>query len=130
MKRVSMFLAAVAVALLPTIASADVASADAAAYMGSRGLTFEGPMGPIEFTVTFSDEAGKLAAKVAGGEMGSPAVKTITKGADGITLAFDIDIQGMVIPTKLTVNPSGTDAKGNLDIMDGMFSAPGAGKKK
>ena len=62
MKRVSMFLAALAVALLPTIASADVASADAAAYMGAWGLTFEGPMGPIEFTVTFSDNAGQVAA--------------------------------------------------------------------
>ncbi len=130
MKRVSMFLAALAVALLPTFASADVATADAAAYMGAWGLTFDGPMGPIEFTVTFSDNAGQVAAKVEGGEMGSPAIKSITKAADGITLAFDLDIQGMVIPTKLTVNPSGTDAKGNLDIMDGMFSAPGAGKKK
>ena len=130
MKRVSMFLAALAVALLPTIASADVPSADAAAYMGTWGLTFEGPMGPIEFTVTFSDNAGQVAAKVESKDMGTPAVKTITKAADGITLAFDIDIQGMVIPAKLTVNPTGSEAKGNLDIMDGMFSAPGGGKKK
>ncbi len=130
MKRVSMFLAALAVALLPTIARADVASADAAAYMGAWGLTFEGPMGPIDFTVTFSDAGGKLAAKVEGSAFGAGPIKSITKGADGVTLAFEIDAAGMVIPAKLTVAPDGAKAKGNLDIMDGMFSAPGSGAKK
>jgi opacity protein-like surface antigen len=130
MKRVTLFLAALAVALLPTIARADVATADATAYMGAWALTFDGPMGPIDFVVTFSDDGGKLAAKIEGTGFGAGPVSSITKGDDGITLAFELDAAGMVIPSKLTVNPSGAEAKGNLDIMDGMFSAPGSGKKK
>ena len=130
MKRVTMFLAALAVALLPTIARADVATADAAAYIGAWALTFDGPMGPIDFVVTFSDNGGKLAAKIEDTGFGAGPIKTITKAADGVTMAFDLDAAGMVIPSKLTVNPDGASAKGNLDIMDGMFSAPGSGKKK
>lgn len=130
MKRVTMFLAALAVALLPTIARADVATADAAAYMGAWGLTFDGPMGAIEFTVTFTDNAGKLAAKVEGQGMGAGPVTKIEKGTDGINLDFEIDVAGMTIPATLTVSPNGADAKGNLDIMNGAFTAPGAGKKK
>jgi len=130
MKRVTLFLAALAVALLPATARADVATADAAAYMGAWGLTFDGPMGPIEFTVTFSDNAGKLAAKIEGQGMGAGPVTKIEKGAGGISLDFEIDVAGMTIPATLTVNPAGSDAKANLDIMNGAFAAPGAGKKK
>jgi len=130
MKRMLLFLVALTVTLLPVTASADVPSADAADYMGTWELSLDGPMGPIEFTVTFSDNAGQVAAEVEGAEFSAGPIESITKGDDGITLAFELDAAGMVIPATLTVLPDGANATANLDIMDGMFEAPGAGAKK
>jgi len=116
--------------LLPVLASAQVASADAAAVMGAWVLKFDGPMGPIEFVVTLSDDGGKVAAKVESGEFGAGPVTKIDKSGTGLALDFTIDAAGMTLPTRVTVTPEGAEAKANLDIGPGMFSTDGKGTKK
>ncbi len=130
MKLVSRLAAAFLLLLLPVLASAQVPSADAKAALGAWQLKFDGPMGPIEFTVTLSDDGGKVAAKIESGEFGAGPVTKIDKAGAGLALDFTIEAAGMTLPTRLTVTPEGDKAKANLDIGPGMFATDGAGAKK
>ena len=121
---------AVLASVLATSAAWALPASEAGGLLGSWALSFEGPMGPVNLTVTLKDEGGNLAAKVEATDFAPSPVSEVAKTAEGISLKFTIDAQGMTLPAKLILSADGAKLKANFDIADGMLSIPGAGTKK
>ena len=119
-----------AVVLAPIPAFAQVSPADAAPYLGSWKLKFEGPMGPIEILLKVADTGGKVTGEMASGEVGKSTASEITKNDKGLTLSFTLDIMGMELPGAITLAPEGAKAKAKFDIMNGAFTIDGEGLKE
>jgi hypothetical protein len=118
-----------ALVLAPIPASAQVSAADAAPYVGSWKLKFEGPMGPLEVTLKVTSEGDKVVGEMMGDMLGNAKSTSASKGPNGLTLKFDLDIMGMMLPGAITLTPDGAKVKASFDLMDGAFTMPGDGAK-
>jgi hypothetical protein len=118
-----------ALVLAPIPASAQVSAADAAPYVGSWKLKFEGPMGPLEVTLKVTSEGDKVVGEMMGDMLGNAKSTSASKGPNGLTLKFDLDIMGMMLPGAITLTPDGAKVKASFDLMDGAFTMPGDGVK-
>jgi hypothetical protein len=118
-----------AVVMAPIATSAQVSAADAAPYVGSWKLNFEGPMGPLEVTLKVTSEGDKVVGEMMGDMLGNAKSTSAAKGPNGLTLKFDLDIMGMQLPGAITLTPDGAKVKATFDLMDGAFSMPGTGAK-
>jgi hypothetical protein len=118
-----------ALVLAPVPASAQVSAADAAPYVGSWKLKFEGPMGPLEVTLKVTSEGDKVVGEMMGDMLGNAKSTSASKGPNGLTLKFDLDIMGMMLPGAITLTPDGAKVKASFDLMDGAFTMPGDGAK-
>lgn len=131
MKGVFNVAAAVLLVAMPVVASAEVPSSEVSSAMGAWTFTLDGPMGPFELKVTLSDNGGKVGAKVEGSSDLTPGpVSAISKAGNDLTLEFEIDVQGMTIPSKLIITPDGAMATAKWELMGGAFTAPGKGVKQ
>lgn len=120
--------------LLPFAAKAEaqLAPADAGAFMGSWTLALDTPQGNFEQSLILKDDGGKVV-----GEMSSqmaPDVQKVTdisKKGDDLILKFQGNFQGNPFDAVITMTPDGTDkCKVSFDVNSGMFTMNGVGTKK
>jgi hypothetical protein len=107
-----MLMVLVLVALaLPRVASAQAAltAADAAAFMGGWTLGLDTPQGAMSMELTIKDDAGKVAASITAEPMipGVTAITDISKDGSKLVLKYMLEVQGMSIPTQITLIPEG-----------------------
>lgn len=119
---------ALACALAVPVAAQSVTAADAGPLLGAWKGSFDGPEGPFTMGLTLKDDAGALAAEVSG-ELFTAGKISIARTAAGLALTFTIDVQGMPVPTMLSVTPDGDKVKMQWDLADGQFSLTGSGTK-
>jgi hypothetical protein len=123
---------ALALALSTGLGAAQLAPADAGAFMGSWSLTLDSPQGPFEQSMVLKDEGGKVVAELS--SQMQPDVQKVTdvskNGAD-LVLKFAGNFQGNPFDAVITLTPDGTDkAKVTFDINGGQFTMNGTGAKK
>jgi hypothetical protein len=123
---------ALAIALSGGLVAAQLAPADAGAFMGSWTLTLDSPQGSFEQTMVLKDEGGKAVAELS--SQMAPEVQKVTdvskKGTD-LVLKFAGNFQGNPFDAEITLTPDGTDkCKVTFDINGGQFTMSGTGAKK
>lgn len=135
MSHIRTVLIAAAVVLLPFTAHAQsvLAASDAAAFIGNWELGLDTPQGPMAMTLTIKDADGKVAAEISAPPM-LPDVQQIpdvSKDGTGLLLKYMLEAQGMQIPTKILLAPTGDGQwKASFDFMDGQFTVEGTATKK
>ena len=131
MTRIATALVAVGLLALAPIAFAQEASdldvSDAGSFVGMWTLSLESDQGPFESSLDMKDMDGKVAATFSNDFMGESMVSNITKDGDVLSLKWEADMQGMLMPLTLTLTPDGDGMKASLDIagfvqMDGTAS--------
>ena len=123
---------ALAIALSAGLGAAQLAPADAGAFMGSWALMLDTPQGSFEQEMVVKDEGGKVVAEIS--NQMQPDVQKVTdvtkKGSD-LVLKFAGNFQGNPFDAELTLVPDGTDKlKVTFDINGGQFTMNGTGTKK
>lgn len=125
---------ALVLVLLPFAATAEaqLAPADAGAFMGSWTLALDTPQGNFEQSLVLKDEGGKVV-----GEMTSQMapetqkVTDVSKKGDDLILKFQGNFQGNPFDAVITMTPDGSDkCKVTFDVNAGMFTMSGTGIKK
>ncbi len=125
---------AFALMLLPlaNAAEAQLAPADAGAFMGSWALMLDSPQGSFEQSMVLKDEAGKVIAELS--NQMQPEVQKVTdvtKSGNDLVLKFAGNFQGNPFDAIITLTPDGSDkCKVLFDINGGQFSMSGTGTKK
>jgi hypothetical protein len=132
MTRTIKTLALVLVLLFATFAEAQLAPADAGAFMGSWTLSLESPQGAFEQSLVLKDEAGKVVAEMS--SQMQPDVQKVTdvsKKGDDVILKFAGNFQGNPFDAMITLTPDGANkCKVTFDINGGQFTMNGTGTKK
>ncbi len=114
-------------------AQSEVASADAAKFMGIWALEVTSPQGSLPLSLTIKDQGGKVAGELKADMLApaDPALKDITKSGEDLVVRYSGEAQGMSIPVAITLTLDGADKlKVKFDIADGQFSMDGTGIKK
>jgi len=123
---------ALALALSGGLVAAQLAPADAGAFMGSWTLTLDSPQGSFEQTMVLKDEGGKAVAELS--SQMQPDVQKVTdvsKKGDDLILKFAGNFQGNPFDAEITLTPDGTDkCKVTFDVNGGQFTMSGSGTKK
>lgn len=123
---------ALALALSPLVASAQLTPAAAGSFMGNWTLNLESPQGPFEQSMVLKDEAGKAVAELS--NQMQPEVQKVTdvtKVKDDLVLKFAGNFQGQAFDAVITLTPDGADkVKVSFDINGGQFTMTGTGVKK
>jgi hypothetical protein len=116
----------------PASAQAALAAADAAAFMGGWTLGLDTPQGSVSMELTIKDDAGKVAGSITAEPMipGVTTITDITKDGSKLVLKYMLDVQGMSIPTVITLIPDGDKWKANFDFAAGQFQVDGTAVKK
>lgn len=129
-----MVVAALAVLSLPGMASAQSALAvsEAAAFMGGWTLGLDTPQGPLSMELALNDEGGKVAGAISAEPMlpGVTKITDISKEGGSLVLKYIFEVQGMQIPTVITLIPDGDKWKANFSFADGQFMVDGTAVKK
>jgi hypothetical protein len=123
---------AFAIALSAGLGAAQLAPADAGAFIGSWALMLDTPQGSFEQEMVVKDEGGKVIAEIS--NQMQPDVQKVTdvskKGSD-LVLKFAGNFQGNPFDAEMTLVPDGTDKiKVTFDINGGQFTMSGTGTKK
>ena len=121
-------------ALLPLAAAAEaqIAPADAGAFMGSWTIALDTPQGSFEQSLILKDEGGKVVAEMS--SQMQPDVQKVTdvtkKGTD-LVLKFAGNFQGNPFDAVITLTPNGADkCNVTFDVNGGQFTMNGTGTKK
>ena len=132
MTRIVTALVAVALLALAPIAFAQHASeldvSEAEGFMGMWSLSLQSDQGPFDYSLDLKDMGGKVAATLNNDFLGESTVTDITKVGDDLTLKWEGDMQGQVIPLTLTLTPDGDGLKAMLDFA-GMAQMDGTGSR-
>ena len=123
---------AFAIALSAGLGAAQLAPAEAAAFLGSWALMLDTPQGSFEQEMVVKDEGGKVVAEIS--NQMQPDVQKVTdvtkKGGD-LVLKFAGNFQGNPFDAAITLIPDGTDKlKVEFDVNGGQFTMSGTGTKK
>ena len=123
---------ALALALSTGLGAAQLAPAEAGAFMGSWSLMLDSPQGAFEQSMVLKDEGGKVIAELS--NQMQPEVQKVTdvsKKGNDLVLKFAGNFQGNPFDAEITLVPDGTDkAKVTFDINGGQFTMSGTGVKK
>ena len=123
---------ALAIALSTSLGAAQLAPADAGAFMGSWALMLDTPQGAFEQTLVLKDEGGKVVGEIS--NQMAPEVQKVTdvsKKDGDLVLKFAGNFQGNPFDAMITMTPDGTDkCKVTFDVNSGMFTMSGTGTKK
>jgi len=123
------FMAAVligAVLLVPTsgAAQSELASAQAADFMGNWAVTLQSEMGPMALSINIRDAGGRVAVEV-GSDMGRNAVTNVTRAEDALVLRFNTDAQGQALDVVINLRPDGESLRAAVTAGGGLFTANG-----
>ena len=131
-RRMLMVLVLVVLALPRMAGAQTLAVADAAAFMGGWTLGLDTPQGALSMELTIKDAAGMVAGSITAEPMipGSTAITDITKDGNKLVLKYMLEVQGMSIPTVITLIPDGDKWKANFDFASGQFQVDGTAVKK
>ena len=123
---------ALAIALSTGLGAAQLAPADAGAFMGSWSLMLDSPQGAFEQTLVLKDEGGKVIGEISNQmQPGVQKVTDVSKKGDDLVLKFAGDFQGNAFEAMITMTPDGADkAKVTFDVNGGQFTMSGTGTKK
>jgi hypothetical protein len=123
---------AFAVVLSSGIAAAQLAPADAGAFMGTWTLTLDSPQGAFEMELALKDEGGKVIGEMT--NQMQPEVQKVTdvtKEKDSLILKFAGNFQGNPFDAAITLSPDGDNkCKVSFDVNGGQFTMAGTGAKK
>jgi hypothetical protein len=123
---------ALAIALSTSLGAAQLAPADAGAFMGSWALMLDTPQGAFEQTLVLKDEGGKVIGEIS--NQMAPEVQKVTdvsKKDGDLVLKFAGNFQGNPFDAMITMTPDGTDkCKVTFDVNGGQFTMSGTGTKK
>ena len=123
---------ALAIALSTSLGAAQLAPADAGAFMGSWALMLDTPQGAFEQTLVLKDEGGKVIGEIS--NQMAPEVQKVTdvsKKDGDLVLKFAGNFQGNPFDAMITMTPDGTDkVKVSFDVNGGQFTMSGTGTKK
>ena len=123
---------ALALALSTGLGAAQLAPAEAGAFMGSWSLMLDSPQGSFEQSMVLKDEGGKVVAELS--NQMQPEVQKVTdvsKNGTDLVLKFAGNFQGNPFDAVITLTPDGADkAKVTFDINGGQFTMNGTGTKK
>ena len=89
---------------------------EAAGFIGTWTLSLESDRGPFDYSMDIRDVGGKVAATLNSTALGESMVTDITKDGDDLTLAWDGDMQGQIVPLTLTLTPDGSQLKAAMDF--------------
>ena len=132
MTRIVTALVAVALLALAPIAFAQDASeldvSEAEGFIGMWSLSLQSDQGPFDYSLDLKDMGGKVAATLNNDFLGESMVTDITKVGDDLTLKWEGDMQGQIIPLTLTLTPDGDGLKAMLDFA-GMAQMDGTGSR-
>jgi hypothetical protein len=132
-RRLLMVLAVLVVVSLPSAAFAQgLAVADATPFMGGWTLGLDTPQGALSMELTIKDEAGKVAGSISAEPMlpGVTKITDISKAGGNLVLKYVFEVQGMSVPTVITLVPVGDKWKASFDFADGQFQVDGTADKK
>jgi hypothetical protein len=123
---------ALAITLSTGLGAAQLAPADAGAFMGSWSLMLDSPQGAFEQTLVLKDEGGKVIGEISNQmQPGVQKVTDVSKKGDDLVLKFAGDFQGNAFEAMITMTPDGADkAKVTFDVNGGQFTMSGTGTKK
>lgn len=115
-----------------TFAEAQLAPADAGAFMGSWTLTLDSPQGAFEQSLVLKDEGGKVVGEMTSAmQPETQKVTDVTKNGNDLVLKFAGNFQGNPFDATVTLVPDGSDkCKVTFDVNAGMFTMGGTGVKK
>src|SRR5688572_21568913 len=97
---------ALAIALSTGLGAAQLAPADAGAFIGSGSLTLDSPQGPFEQTLVLQDEGGKVIGEISNQMM--PDVQKVTdvsKKGDDLVMKYAGNFQGNAFDAMITMTP-------------------------
>jgi hypothetical protein len=117
----------------PAFAQSQLAAAEATAFIGDWELGLDTPQGSMTMALKLSDAGGKVAATLtaeAGPVPGTTNITDIARDTDKLVLKYELNFQGMVIPTQITLIPDGEKWKANFDFASGQFVVDGTAVKK
>ena len=123
---------ALAIALSTGLGAAQLAPADAGAFMGSWALMLDSPQGAFEQTLVLKDEGGKVVAEISS-QMAPEVQKVtdVTKKGDDLVLKFAGNFQGNPFDAAITMTPGRhRQGKVTFDMNGGQFTMSGTGAKK
>jgi hypothetical protein len=120
--------------LLPfaSAAEAQLAPADAGAFMGTWTLSLNSPQGAFEQTMVLKDEGGKVVAEMSSAMAPeTQKVTDVSKKGNDLVLKFQGNFQGNPFDAMITLVPTGSDkCTVSFDINGGQFTMDGTGTKK
>jgi hypothetical protein len=123
---------AVTLVMSPFTGFAQLAPADAGAFMGEWTITLDTPQGAFDQSLVVKEEAGKVVAEMS--NQMQPEVQKVTdvtKAGTDLVLKFAGNFQGNPFDAVITLTPDGDDkAKVQFDVNGGQFSMSGSGIKK
>ena len=123
---------AVTLVMSPLAGFAQLAPADAGAFMGSWTITLDTPQGAFDQSLVVKEEAGKVVAEMS--NQMQPEVQKVTdvtKSGTDLVLKFSGNFQGNPFDATVTLTPESDDkAKVLFDVNGGQFSMSGSGVKK
>jgi len=128
-----MVLAVLVVLSLPSAVFAQgLAAADAAPFIGGWTLGLDTPQGALSMDLTIKDEGGKVAGAISAEPMlpGVAKIDDISKSGTNLVLKYIFEVQGMSVPTVITLIPEGDKWKASFDFADGQFHVDGTAAKK
>jgi hypothetical protein len=120
--------------LLPfaSAAEAQLAPADAGAFMGTWTLSLNSPQGAFEQTMVLKDEGGKVVAEMSSAMAPeTQKVTDVSKKGNDLVLKFQGNFQGNPFDAMITLVPTAPDkCTVSFDINGGQFTMDGTGTKK
>ena len=113
--------------------SSQLAVADAGKFMGNWELGLDSPQGHVDMKLALTDASGKVAAVISTEEgpiAGSVNVTDVSVDAGSLVLKYELNFQGMPIPTQVSLIPDGEKWKANFNFAGGQFMVDGTAVKK
>lgn len=109
-------------------AQSELASAQAAEFMGNWTLTLQSDTGPMALSIEIRDADGRVAVEV-GSDMGRDEVTNVTRAEEALVLRFNTDAQGQAIDVVINLRPDGETLRAAVTAGGGVFSANGTASR-
>ena len=112
-----------------SVAAAQVPS-DITRFLGNWALALESPQGTMTLNLTLKEENGKLQGSIRSEAVPDPqAITDIAKTGASLVLRYTRDLQGQMIPVKLTLTPDGDKTKVSFELGE-VIALTGTGTRK